>query len=286
MAYKLKINLANKNNYGSKRSKSNIKWIVVHYTGNDGDSDEANGNYFKNNVVKASAHYFIDDDSITQSVPDDYVAYSVGGSKYSNCKQTGGGKYYGQATNANTLNVELCDSNKNGEVMATERTLDNAITFIKKKMQEYNIDTEHVIRHFDVTGKSCPAYFCGSSTGDKAWKEFKSKLENIKFKKPSERWIRNVQKKLGADVDGIVGPETLSKTIKLSKRTNAKHPVVVQVQNRLKSLSYDCGETDGIFGSKTEKAVWNLQKDIGITPEGWLGKGQTTWKVLLGLRTK
>lgn len=119
-------------------------------------------------------------------------------------------------------------------------------------------------------------------TPDKFFKTWKS--SNVKFKKPSEQWVRNVQRKLGAKVDGIAGPETLSKTIKLSKWTNAKHPVVVQVQNRLNSLGYNCGETDGIFGSKTEKAVWDLQKDIGITPEGWLGKGQTTWKVLLGLK--
>lgn len=182
MAYKLKTNLANKNNYGSKRSKSNIKWIVVHYTGNDGDSDEANGNYFKNNVVKASAHYFIDDDSITQSVPDDYIAYSVGGSRYSNYKQTGGAKYYGQATNANTLNFELCDSKKSGIVMVTEETLNNAVAFIKQKMKEYEIDEDHVIRHFDVTGKQCPAYFCYSDTNDKAWKEFKTKLSGSTVK--------------------------------------------------------------------------------------------------------
>lgn len=179
MAYQLKINLANKNNYGSKRSKANIKWIVIHYTGNDGDSDESNGNYFKNNVVKVSAHYFIDDDSITQSVPDEYIAYSVGGSKYPNYKQTGGAKYYGQANNTNTLNIELCDAKKDGKVMATEKTLDNAVTFIKQKMKEYDIDIEHVIRHFDVTGKCCPAYFCYSEQNNKKWEEFKNRLKCV-----------------------------------------------------------------------------------------------------------
>lgn len=177
MAYTVKKQLANKSNYGGKRSKSSIKWIVIHYTGNDGDSDESNGNYFKNNIVKASAHYFIDDDSVTQSVPDDYIAYSVGGSRYSNYKQTGGAKYYGQATNANTLNFELCDSERNGIVMATAKTLDNAVSFIKQKMQEYNIDKNHVIRHFDVNGKQCPAYFCYSDKNNKTWEEFRNRLE-------------------------------------------------------------------------------------------------------------
>ena len=42
MSYKLKKKYANKNNYGAKRSTSNIKYIVIHYTANDGDTDEAN----------------------------------------------------------------------------------------------------------------------------------------------------------------------------------------------------------------------------------------------------
>ena len=65
MAYTFKTNIANKRNYGGKRNTSAIKYIVIHYTGNDGDSDEANARYFKNNIVKASAHYFVDDDSVS-----------------------------------------------------------------------------------------------------------------------------------------------------------------------------------------------------------------------------
>lgn len=283
MTYTVKKNIANKNNYGGKRSVSSIKYIVVHFTANDGDTDEANGNYFKNNVVKTSAHYFIDDDSVTQSVPDGYIAYAVGGGKYSDCYTTGGGKLYGIATNSNTLNFELCDTKRDGKIMATEKTLDNAAEFISKKMKEYNVDIDHVIRHFDVNGKHCPAYFMVQ----KEWDKFKDRIleKSIRFKKPSSTWVRNVQKKLGATVDGIPGPETLSKTIKLSKWTNAKHPVVVQIQNRLNSLGYTCGKADGIYGDKTEAAVKKLQKAAKITPaEGWLGKGQVTWEVLLGLK--
>ena len=71
----IKIKTANRSNYGGKRSNADIKYIVIHYTANDGDTDEGNGNYFANNIVGASAHYFVDDDSITRSVPDDYIAW-------------------------------------------------------------------------------------------------------------------------------------------------------------------------------------------------------------------
>lgn len=177
MAYKLKKNLANKKNYGGSRKTSAIKYIVIHYTANDGDTDEGNGKYFRNNIVKASAHYFVDSDSVTQSVPDDYVAWSVGGSKYSNCKSTGGGKFYGKCTNSNSISIELCDDKKNGTVYPSAATITNAIELTKGLMKKYGIPAENVIRHFDVTGKSCPAYWCGTDAKNKKWKtEFQDKL--------------------------------------------------------------------------------------------------------------
>lgn len=177
MSYKFKISIANKNNYGEQRKLSAIKYIVVHYTGNDGDSDEGNVKYFQNNIVKASAHYFVDNDSVTQSVYDDYIAWSVGGTKYGNCKQTGGGKYYGICTNKNSISVELCDVQKDGISNFSEKTLNNAVELIKLLMAKYNIDTDHIIRHFDVTGKTCPKPFIK----DVEWNKFKTMLGDDKM---------------------------------------------------------------------------------------------------------
>lgn len=172
MAYTLKKKLANRANYGAQRKTSDIRFIVVHFTANDGDHDESNANYFANNVVKASAHYFADDDSVTQSVPDDYVAYSVGGAKYRDCVQTGGGILYKIATNQNTLNIEMCDTIKDGKIMAQAATFTNTIKLIRKKMKQYNIDIDHVIRHFDVNGKRCPAYMVDEAK----WQTFKARI--------------------------------------------------------------------------------------------------------------
>lgn len=170
MGYTFKKRLSNKANYGSKRALSSIKYIVIHYTANDGDTDEGNGNYFANNIVKASAHYFVDGDSITQSVPDDYVAYSVGGSKYSDCNRTGGGKFYGQCTNTNSISIELCDEVRNGISDFSPATIENAVEYTKLLMKKYNVDISRVIRHFDVTGKPCPKPYVDNAR----WKEFKN----------------------------------------------------------------------------------------------------------------
>lgn len=175
VSYAMKTNYAARGNYGAQRSLSDIQFIVIHYTANDGDTDEANGNYFRNNIVKASAHYFVDDDSVTQSVPDDFVAWSVGGDRYSNYQATGGAKYYGVCKNANSISIEICDTVRDGRVYPTEKTIANVVLLTRQLMSKYGITLGHVIRHFDVTGKACPAYW----TDDNKWKnEFVHKLLN------------------------------------------------------------------------------------------------------------
>lgn len=58
-------NITNQNFNGGHYSR--IKYIVVHYTGNNGDTAYSNTNYFRS-YRGASAHYFVDDKSIWQSV--------------------------------------------------------------------------------------------------------------------------------------------------------------------------------------------------------------------------
>lgn len=170
----IKTNLANRQNYGGARTAASIKYIVIHYTANDGDHDEGNANYFKNNVVNASAHYFVDDDSITISVPDLFTAWAVGGTKWKDCAATGGGTMYGKITNSNSISVEMCDTQKDGTIKATEKTMANTAALVKDLMKKYNITIENVYRHFDVTGKHCPAYFMNPT----AWAAFKERLKD------------------------------------------------------------------------------------------------------------
>lgn len=183
MAYVLKEKLANKKNYGSKRSLEKITRIAIHATLGDGDTDEGNGSYFSKPVTpRASAHYFVDDDSITRSVPDDHVAYSVGGAKYDN----DGGSLYGIANNTNTLSIELCDDVKNGVVYPSAGIIENAVAFAKSKMVEHGIDKAHVIRHYDVNGKPCPIYW----VDDTKWeKEFRSKLTGWALHNDKWYWL-------------------------------------------------------------------------------------------------
>ncbi len=171
--YKFQTMIAHKDNFGGTRPYSAIRYIVIHYTANDGDHDESNARYFQTaHKPASSAHYFVDDDSVTQSVPDHFIAYAVGGKKYTDTAATGGGRFYGIVTNANSLSIEMCDTKRDGKYQATEKTLANAAALCRKLMERYHIDIDHVVRHFDVTGKHCPVYLMDNA----AWTKFKNRL--------------------------------------------------------------------------------------------------------------
>ena len=266
MSYIFKTNIANKQNYGGVRALNTIKYLVYHYTGNDGDSDESNGKHFHNHIVKASAHYFVDDDSVTQSVPDNYIAYSVGGK----C-QSSHHPLYKVCTNSNSISIEMCDCFKNGVVEITDKTIENAIELGKVLMKKYNISIDHVIRHYDVNGKACPN--CNGLLNDATWNVFKSRLtgapvtNTVPNSKPSEtpskpssydQWVADLQAELnrqyntGLAVDGLKGPKTLAACPLVKK--GARGNITRLIQKRLNSVGFHLS-TDGIFGSGTYNAV-------------------------------
>ena len=172
MSYTLKELAAAPGNYGGSRSAGQIRYIVIHYTGNDGDTAEDNAVYYSRSTVKASAHYFVDDAAVWRSVPELVTAWAVGGKKYDSCSRTGGGTLHGIVTNANSISVELCGTAGDGSRRASEKTLANAAALTVELMKRYDIPPERVVRHFDVTGKLCPAYMVDADE----WAAFRERV--------------------------------------------------------------------------------------------------------------
>lgn len=99
-----------------------------------------------------------------------------------------------------------------------------------------------------------------------------------------KQFVMDVQRACGAAVDGIAGPETLSKTVTLSAKTNSNHAVVKYVQKYLFMLGYtEVGTADGIAGEKFTSAVLHFQKDNGCVADGRISAKNKTWKKLLGM---
>ena len=210
MAFKSKKLISNRRNYGSKRNTSLIKYLVYHYTANDGDTDENNAKYFHNNVVKASAHRFVDDDSVTISVPDNYVAWHCGGG----LQGSNGHTYYKKCTNTNSIGIEMCDTKRNGKYEVTPKTSSNAIALGKELVKKYGIKKENVIRHYDVTGKNCPAYFVKD---EDTWKKFRDEIFETEKKEFKTYYIKVNTKSLNVR-EGAGTQYKVIKTIKKDEK--------------------------------------------------------------------
>lgn len=224
MGYKTKTLIANRKNYGSKRNTSVIKYLVYHYTANDGDTDEANAKYFHNNVVKASAHRFVDDDSVTISVPDNYTAYHCGGG----LQGSKGHKFFKICTNTNSIGIEMCDTIRNGKYEVSAKTRANAIALGKEIVKKYGIKKENVIRHFDVTGKNCPAYFVKD---EEAWKKFRNEI----FEEEKEKEKSTVGKEKVLKQDCVLYSK---KDLTGTKYTYKKNTTVKILKNIDKKVDY------------------------------------------------
>ena len=151
--------------YGGKNVP---KYIVVHYTANDGTTATAksNANYFAKTDSEASAHYIVDEgDTVYCCVPPTNAAWAVGDS--------GKGRLKGIVTNFNSISVEMVShSNKDGYYIPS-KTVSNAIELIRQLMSEYKIPISNVVRHYDITGKLCPKPYVDEGK----WQGFLNKLK-------------------------------------------------------------------------------------------------------------
>ena len=152
-------------NYQPCKSRQ-IRFLVIHYTANNGDTAEDNLKYFANNVTKTSAHYFVDETGCGQSVKDMDIAWHCGANQYK----------HPDCRNANSIGIELCSKkDSRGNYYFMDQTVYNAAALARQLMQTYGIDRTHVLRHYDVTGKRCPAPMVDNPT---LWENFLNLLED------------------------------------------------------------------------------------------------------------
>ena len=165
-----------------------ISYIVLHFTAGVTSRSGAAANiadWFKNPKCAASADFIVDDATAVQYNPDirNRYCWAVGGKKYAGSL---GGSLYGVATNRNSVSIEVCSTSRTKAVVDandpawyfTDAVLDRAVELVRYLMKEYGIDADHVIRHYDVSGKWCPGIrgWNKESGNEEAWRNFKARL--------------------------------------------------------------------------------------------------------------
>ena len=154
----------NADNYRAGRTQP-VRYIVMHYTANNGDTAKNNCDYYHRvGGLQASAHYFVDEHGAMQSVREGDTAWHCGARAY----------WHPECRNGNSIGIEMCSRKRaDGSYYIKPETVANAATLAKDIMQRYGIDTEHVVRHYDVTGKRCPMPWADDPA---QWAAFKDML--------------------------------------------------------------------------------------------------------------
>lgn len=140
-----------------------VNGVVVHYTGNPNTSAEANRSYFaglaQSGQTYASSHFIIGiDGTIIQCVPLNEIAY---------CSNS---------RNDDTISIECCHPDQSGQF--SDATYQSLVKLVRYLADGYDLDSDAVIRHYDVTGKLCPYYY---ATNPEAWEAFKKDVFSNSF---------------------------------------------------------------------------------------------------------
>lgn len=152
-----------KYNYSARNGRK-IEYIVIHDTGNTGKGAgvKSHFNFFNGADRQSSADYFVDDHSIGQFVEDWNYSWHCGDGK---------GRY--GISNSNSIGIEICINSDGNYVQAVK----NTVELVRFLMNKYNIDINHVVRHYDASRKSCPNQIIRGVDGI-TWDKFKQMVMN------------------------------------------------------------------------------------------------------------
>ena len=216
--------------YTKTRTKDEIKFIVVHYWGSQSKSSGnaqglissyESGGMNRKDGKTYMAQYVVDREGIYRTAPDLVNVQHAGGDNYN------GGDYYTEVlkplgmekcSSNNSIGIEAANSDLNdtgpkklsadkGFYVYEKGTIENLISLTKALMIEYNIDVDHIYRHYDCSMKTCPAPFIddkslwvyNASDYDKGesqnWKAFKECLtsDTIDWSKFNDHVVDNIK---------------------------------------------------------------------------------------------
>ena len=133
-----------------------LKDIVIHYIGNPGTTAKQNHKFYNNKSSNVSSHFIVGmDGEIIQCLPLNEVSSAS------------------NERNKDTVSIEVCHPDDTGQF--TDKTYQSLVRLTAWLCNLGKLKTNHVIRHYDITGKECPRYYVRNE--DK-WDQFLNDVED------------------------------------------------------------------------------------------------------------
>lgn len=188
MGYAINEKLIPFSKYTRPGKDINVKGVVIHWTANEakGANAEMHYRYFSRSTRYASAHYFVDDKQILRIIPENEMAYHVGSRSYKTSK-------YGSYPNASMIGVEMC-VNSDADFKETYK---RSVWLVAHLLKKYGLGLDDLERHYDITGKNCPAMFT-----EKHW----GKINNAYGQKYMGMNAEDAYRKFKKDVAEVMNP--------------------------------------------------------------------------------
>ncbi len=137
-----------------------IRNIVVHYVANPGSTAQQNRDYFEGlkdtGETSSSSNFVIGlEGEIIQCVPTWEIAWAS------------------NEANSTSVSIELCHPTEAGEF--TDETYESLVHLSAWLCEKFDLTSEDILRHYDITEKMCPLYFVEN---EDEWVQFKKDVNN------------------------------------------------------------------------------------------------------------
>lgn len=145
-----------------------VKKIAVHYVGNPNTSALANRNYFENckeGGRYVSSHYIVGlKGEVIQCIPLDEWSYCT------------------NQANGYSISIETCHPKSDG--IFNDSTYVSLCELCAMLLKKFNLTTNDLIRHYQITGKQCPIHWCptkyqSESVATARWNRFKQDVQTV-----------------------------------------------------------------------------------------------------------
>ncbi|MEJ9331703.1 peptidoglycan recognition protein family protein [Bacillus licheniformis] len=247
---------------------SGVKGIVMHWTATPGASALNERNYFNGTCIAdkryASAHYFVDRKEAQLIIPENEIAYHA--HDQNRCYVS----FLKPNANTTAIGVEMCVE-KDGKIHS--ETVKNAAELVADLCKRYGLSTDKIVRHYDVTNKSCPTPWVRDAS---QLTTFRKKVDSLLGKKTVSKTTPD-KKSSSSSKKQTSKKYTLPSGIYKVKSPLMKGTAVRQIQEALAALYFYPDKEaknngiDGYYGPKTANAVKRFQLMHGLSADGIYG---------------